>query len=328
MARRVSLAGILAVVVCKGDVERFGQEVSQQQNMNAFAPIVLFTFKRPEHTRRTLESLAQNPEFAESPLFIYCDGARNKDESAQVQETRKLVRDWPHPNKTIIERDRNWGLANSVIAGVTELCERFGKVIVVEDDLIVSPVFLNYLNAALEHYADEPMVMQVSAHMFPVSIQSQYDAVMLPFTTSWGWATWGRAWKHFDPNMSGYEKLKADRALRRKFDLNGAYPYFRMLKRQVQGRVDSWAIRWYLNVFLLDGLVVFPLHSLVRHDGYDDTATHAARRNQSVINEVWLGAIKELPQVVFNHAAFSAVTTFYRADRSLFNRLKRRFGFD
>lgn len=318
----------MVVAVCKSGVERLGQEVSQQQHMNALAPIVLFTFKRPEHTRRTLESLAQNLEFAASPLFIYCDGPRNEAEAAQVDETRKLVRDWPHPNKTIIERDRNWGLANSVIEGVSEICECFGRVIVVEDDLIVSPVFLNYLNTALERYADEPKVMQVSAHMFPVSIQTQYDAVMLPFTTSWGWATWDRAWKHFYPSMSGYEKLKASRVLRRKFDLDGAYPYFRMLKRQACGKVDSWAIRWYLNVFLLDGLVVYPLHSLVRHEGYDDTATHAARRNQSVTNEVWLGAINELPRVVSNHVAFSAVTTFFRSDRSLFNRLKRRFGFD
>jgi hypothetical protein len=273
--------------------------MKQQVNEIAFSPIALFTFKRPEHTRRTLESLMQNPEFTESPLFIYCDGARNDAEAVQVKETRLLVRNWSHPNKTIIERDRNWGLANSIIAGVTDLCERFGKVIVVEDDLIVSPVFLDYLNSALAYYADEPKVMQISAHMFPVSIQSQYDAVMLPFTTSWGWATWDRAWKYFDPSMSGYEKLKADRVLRRKFDMDGAYPYFQMLKRQSLGKVNSWAIRWYLSVFLQDGLTVHPCHSLVQHVGYDSTATHSFSQHQIETSDLWLMPITHLILDVF-----------------------------
>lgn len=289
------------------------------------APIALFTFKRPEHTRRTLEALAKNPEFEESPLFIYCDGARKATEIIQVEETRNLVRNWPHQKKIVIERDRNFGLANSIIAGVTEICECYGKVIIVEDDLFVSPVFLNYLNAALECYSDEPKVMQISAHMFPVSIQSPYDAVMLPFTTSLGWATWDRAWKYFDPSMSGYEKLKKDKALRYRFNIDGAYPYFRMLKHQMAAKIDSWAIRWYLSVFLQDGLVVFPKNTLVRHDGYDQTATHATRQDQPVITEVWNELINNFSPVALDHAAFGAVSSFFRSERSFFNRIKRRF---
>lgn len=290
------------------------------------APIALFTFKRPAHTRRTLESLADNPEFTSSPLFIYCDGARNDVEAVQTEELRQLVRNWPHPNKIVIERERNWGLANSIISGVTELCERYGRVIVVEDDLIVSPVFLNYLNSALTHYVDEPKVMQVSAYMFPVSIQSHYDAVMLPFTTSWGWATWNRAWKHFDPSMRGYGMLRDNSGLRHKFNLDGSYPYFRMLKRQAEKKVDSWAICWYLSVFLQKGLIVFPLYSLVRHDGYDETATHATRQDQSGVKEVWKETIRRFPQVESDQTIFNAVSTFFRAERSVLNRLKRRLG--
>jgi hypothetical protein len=291
------------------------------------APIALFTFKRPVHTRRTLESLAQNPEFTESPLFIYCDGARHDAETAQVEETRQLIREWPHPNKTIIERDRNWGLANSVIDGVTELCKRFGQVIVVEDDLVVSPVFLNYLNAALVRYADETKVLQVSAHMFPVQIQAQTDAVMLPFTTSWGWATWDRAWKHFDLSMSGFVKLKTNRWLRWKFNLDGSYPYYRMLKRQAKGQADSWAIRWYASVFLQDGYVLFPKHSLVQHEGYDDTATHATRRDQASVKEVAIDQVLNFPNVICDQDAYISVRNFFKAERSLLKRLIRRIGF-
>ena len=289
------------------------------------APVVLFTFKRPAHTRRMLESLAQNAEFLESPLFIYCDGARHEGEVAQVEETRKMVRDWPHPNKTVIERDRNWGLANSVIEGVTQLCERFGWVIVVEDDLVVSPVFLNYLNAALVRYADEEKVMQVSAHMFPVKIQAETDAVMLPFTTSWGWATWDRAWKHFDPSMAGYEKLKADRALRRKFNLDGSYPYFRMLKRQAKGQVDSWAIRWYSSVFFMGGLTLYPTHSLVRNEGYGVGATHTSVENRREVAEVWRAQVLRFPPFCIENDTRIRVYKFLKAETSSMRWLLSRF---
>lgn len=262
-------------------LETFGQKYINRNEI-MLAPIALFTFKRTEHTRRTLESLAKNPEFSASPLFIYCDGARNEIEAAQVEETRKLVRTWPHPDKTLVERERNWGLANSIIAGVAELCERFGRVIVVEDDLIVSPIFLNYLNTALERYADEPKVMQISAHMFLVpSLQQHKEAIFLPFTTSWGWATWGRAWKYFDPNMLGYEKLQVNATLRRKFDMDGTYPYSRMLKRQALGKVDSWSVRWNWSVFNQNGLVLFPPGSYVMNIGFDGTGTHCEKTAQS-----------------------------------------------
>lgn len=298
--------------------------MNQHQNEIVRAPIALFTFKRPDHTRRTLESLAKNPEFLESPLFIYCDGARNPQEAAQVEATRKLVHDWPHPNKTLVERDRNWGLANSVIAGVNELCARYGRVIVVEDDLIVSPIFLNYMNSALAYYVDEPKVMQISAHMFPVSIQSPYDAVMLPFITSWGWATWDRAWKHFDPSMAGYERLQADRELRRKFNLNGSYPYFRMLKRQVYGKVDSWAIRWYKSVFFHEGLTLYPCHSLVLNVGYGDTATHTSRHTRNEVAEVWQQKISRFPPCYIEQVVMLGVYKFLRSETSVLSWLAIR----
>lgn len=288
------------------------------------APIALFAFKRPEHTRRTLESLAKNPEFSASPLFIYCDGARDQSETAQVDETRRIVREWPHPEKILVERERNWGLANSIIAGVTELCARYERVIVVEDDLIVSPIFLDYMNSALAHYADEPRVMQISAHMFPVSIQSSYDAVMLPFITSWGWATWDRAWKHFDPSMTGYEKLKGDSRLRRKFNLDGSYPYFRMLKYQVRGRVDSWAIRWYKSVFFCGGLTLYPCHSLVMNIGYGNTATHTSRQSRHVVAKVSHKEISHFPPCHIEQAVLHRVYKFLRSETSVLTWLANR----
>jgi hypothetical protein len=293
--------------------------------MNELAPIAIFTFRRPEHTRRALVALAQNPEFVESPLFIYCDGARNTADEPQVKATRMLVQGWPHPMKTVIERDRNWGLANSVIAGVTELCERFDRVIVVEDDLVVSPVFLNYLNSALRRYANEEKVMQISAHMFPVKIDSVRDAVMLPFTTSWGWATWRRAWNSFDPGMSGVGRLRRDRSLARRFDLDGGYPHFDMLSRQEAGAVDSWAIRWYLSVFLAGGLVLFPKQTLVMNEGFDGSGSNC--KNPQLRFEVLrVEPIVSLPDVQLDASAFASVKKYLRKERFMPRRLAKFIG--
>lgn len=241
----------------------------------ANAPIALFTFKRPAHTLRTLQALERNPEFQHSDLHIYCDGSRRADEDDAVNATRQVVREWSHPKKIIYEANSNLGLAASIMAGVSDLCERYGAVIVVEDDLVVAPVFLDFLNRALDVYADNPRVMQVSGHMFPVDLgAADTDSVFLPFITSWGWATWQRAWACFDPDMRGYDRLASDRSLRRRFDLDDAYPYFAMLKKQKKGQIDSWAIRWYLSVFLRDGLVLYPSRSLVRNVGFDGSGTH------------------------------------------------------
>lgn len=291
--------------------------------MSLLSPIALFAFKRPDHTRRTLESLTQNAEFSESPLFIYCDGARHDGEVAQVEETRRLVRAWPHPNKTIIERDRNWGLANSVIEGVTQLSEKFGRVIVVEDDLVVSSMFLNYLNAALERYVDEPKVMQISGYMFPIEGNNTSDAQLLPITSTWGWAIWERAWKHFCVSDKAIEKLLNDSKQKYAFNLDGSYPYTRRLKQQLNGKSDSWGIRWYLSVFVAGGLIVYPPKSLVQNIGHDGSGTHC--KVESTLDSEAIIFSNELitfpEEISINQESYNEVKKYLRGQYSLMLRV-------
>lgn len=242
------------------------------------APIAFFAFKRPEHTRRALAALALNPEFQFSELHVFCDGPRRDDERSEVEATREIVRAWPHPRKTLYEASRNRGLAASIIDGVATLCNVHGRVIVIEDDLVVAPVFLEYLNRALVQYECDQRVMQISAHMFDVDVSAgEGDAFFLPFTTSWGWATWARAWSHYDPDMKGFNRLFSDGTARRRFDLDNAFPYYAMLKKQRGKAIDSWAIRWYLSVFERNGVALFPRKSLVINNGFDGSGTHRAR---------------------------------------------------
>ena len=289
------------------------------------APIAFFAFKRADHTRSALEALARNPEWTSSPLHIYCDGARNEAEREDVARTRAVVRALKHPLKTIVSSDGNLGLAASIMRGVGELVQRHGRVIVVEDDLVVSPGFLDYMNAALVRYKDEPRVLQVSGHMFPLDLTSFGDAVMLPFTTTWGWATWARAWQADLRNPMEATRCLADFSWRYRFDLDGAYPYARMLADQMRGRKDSWGIWWYFHVFQRHGLVVYPTHTLVRNDGFDGSGTHCGIDVRHAEVEFGLRTPTRLPPASDMPQVAALVRDYVLQSRGFARRVKDRW---
>ena len=166
-----------------------------------------------------------------SDLYIFSDAAKNEVSQKSVNEVRNYIKKITGFNKiVIVERETNWGLANSIIDGVTRLCDDFGCVIVLEDDLVVSPHFLAYMNEGLKRYSSDEKVMQIAGYMFSASLDVDEEALFLPFISSWGWATWSRAWKVFDADAKGYSQLKKSSKMRKKFDLNGNYNYFKMFK--------------------------------------------------------------------------------------------------
>lgn len=293
------------------------------QLMN-YAPIAFFAYKRPEHTLKSLQSLAQNPEASQSQLFIFCEGPKKPDDWGLVNQVRQVIRQRLWCKEVhIVEKETNLGCANSIIQGITEVCDRFGRVIVIEDDLILSPYFLHYMNSALDLYADEPRVMQISGHMFAVELKPETDAIFLPFTTSWGWATWQRVWKNFDPEMSGYETLRKDRKLRHQFDLNGSYPYFSMIEAQLKGEIDAWCIRWYLSIFMKQGLTLYPVRSLVHNIGFDGSGTHCGK-SLSVDNEMTQSKILSMPKSLeLNYNEVNLVYKYLRSINKPLNLLQR-----
>ncbi len=239
------------------------------------APIALFAYNRPLHLRHAVEALQRNPLAAASELHVFSDGPRTSQAEGAVAEVRAYAALISGFGKLVLHnRDRNLGLAGSVIDGVTRLCDEHGSSIVVEDDLVVAPPFLAYMNAAIDRYRDDSRVMQISGHMFPVEVDTPHDAFFLPFISSWGWATWDRAWRLFDGAGTGYPVLKADAARRNAFEMNGAFGYFSMLEAQLQGKSDSWAILWNLSVFMHQGLVLYPRKTLVQNGGFDGSGVH------------------------------------------------------
>jgi hypothetical protein len=239
------------------------------------APIVLFVYNRPEHTRRTLAALAANPMAVDSDLMIYADGSKKPGHQDSVQAVRDLVRNASgFKSLKIVERETNFGLAKSIVSGVSEVCAAHGRVIVVEDDLVVAPDFLSFLNAGLTRYRDEERVFQISGYSYPAHDQSTPPSFFLPMVSCWGWATWSRAWAKFDPTMSALTRLDNDPVARRQFNFDDIYDYYSMACQQRQGRIDSWGIRWHLSLFACDGLVLYPRDSLVYNAGVDASGTH------------------------------------------------------
>lgn len=238
------------------------------------APIILFTYNRLHHTRRCVEALLQSTLAVESEIFIYADAAKDDSQLEAVKEVRQYIRTIQgFKNITLIERNENWGLARNIIDGVTSLVNRYGKVIVLEDDLIVAPYFLQFMNDALETYKNEPKVGHIQACDF-IQDPSLPETFLIKWTGSWGWATWDRAWKHFNPNGKELLQELEERKLTYTFDFNGKYGYTRMLRRQIEGKNNSWAIRWNASLFLKDILSLNVGRSLVQNEGFDGSGTN------------------------------------------------------
>lgn len=250
---------------------------------HSLAPIAFFGFRRPEHMAASLASL-RNCELADqSELFIYCDGARKKEDEALVAQVREVAQQQTWARQlTVVAQEKNIGLAASIVQGASDLCARFGRVIVLEDDLIVGTKFLQFMNQALDFYQDDERVFQVSAHNFDVpEFRNQDDALLMPMITSWGWATWQRAWRQYSSDMSVWKDLRKDRTLIRRLNLNQHYDYDIMLDLAAEGQIDSWAIRWYLTLFQKKGLTVYPPRTLIQNFGHDGSGTHGKQSLKS-----------------------------------------------
>jgi hypothetical protein len=263
----------------------------------SLAPTAFFVYRRPWTTLQALYALSRCPEAAQSELHVFSDGARSVADSAAVAQVREVVRFHRWCGKIAVhESERNLGLARSVIEGVRALCASHGRVIVVEDDLLVASGFLEYMNRGLDLYRDEPAVMQISGHSFP-AFAPEPRAVLMPLATTWGWATWERAWSKFEEVPRNAALLRSDRGLRHSFDLDGAYPYSRLLERQLARGVDSWGIRWWWSVHQHRGLGLFPLRTLVRNIGFGGEATHTRSSSPLMDAPHWLAdaSIREFP---------------------------------
>ena len=287
------------------------------------APIVVFSYNRPGHLKRTLDALVKNDLAKESELFIYCDGVKSnatEEQHQRIVENRNVA----HAVKGfkevhVVERERNIGLKDNIVGAVTEIVNRYGRVITLEDDVVTSVGFLKYMNKALELYADEEKVMHVSAYMYPHKSRLP-DTFFYPVPyPGGGWATWQRAWKHYNDNakeLFDYWKDKWE-----KFDIYGGDYLSKQLIRNAEGTMKTWFVKWYAVMRKMDALTLYPGQSLTNNIGFDSLATNCYTTTKFDVVPADCVKVERISLSVSNKAS-RVIYDFYQGH--WYNRRRRR----
>lgn len=295
--------------------------------MGSLAPIILFVYNRLEQTQQVIHSLLKNPLAIESDLYIYSDAPKVSSAQEKVAEVRKYIHSLSgFKSITIIEREKNFGLAENIIDGVTEIINKHEKVIVLEGDLLLSPRFLEYMNTALELYEKDDQVACITAFNFPLKYPQDFedDTFFIKGADCWTWATWKRAWQKFEKDGTKLLAQIQARKLQKEFDIDGSYPYTKMLQDQIKGKNNSWAIRWYASAFLENMLCLYPRNSLVENIGYDGTHFKNAHKAE-IFGSISQNYIKpsKIP-LQENILAKRALAIFLKKQNSLFNKILKK----
>jgi hypothetical protein len=254
------------------------------------APICLFTYNRPIHTRQTIEALQRNKLAKDSVLYIYSDASKTLEGVIDVNKVREYIKTIDGFKEIhIIEQVTNQGLGKSIISGVTKVIQEYGKIIVLEDDLITSPFFLKYMNDALELYKNRDEVWHISAYTFPIEIDNNIETFFLNYTSSTGWGTWLDKWAYFE---RAPQKLLDDgnRKYIKRFNVDGAENVWKQVKRNNNGEIYTWAVFWYATVFNNNGFCLYPSESLIKNIGYDGSGDNCGESNsydkEVAVNEI------------------------------------------
>jgi len=252
------------------------------------APIIVFAYNRKDHLVRTIEALAANEGANASDLYIYVDAPKpgvSDEGNAAVREYLHGLEKAGFHSVTLCEAKEHKGLAASVIGGVSEVISEYKRAIVVEDDIVTSPYFLNFMNDALDYYYDNKRVWSVSGYTLPMSALNNYKNDVYAFwrCCSWGWATWADRWELNDWNISDHDSFDRNYFKRRSFNRGGRDLSFQ-LDRQMLGMIDSWAIRWGYNEYKNGCVTIYPSASYVDNEGFDGSGTHFAANGSAAGN--------------------------------------------
>ena len=284
-------------------------------------PIILFAYNRPDHTRRVLESLERNPEARDSELYVFIDGSKDSKDDILRKEMISLIISKKWCKKVHIKvSPRNFGISSQIINRVTQFCKERGRVIVLEDDTLLSPFFLSYMNKALDKYAAEEKIMAISGYMFPVGNLSTETGFMRG-NCSWGWGTWDRAWKNFEPDA---KKLLFQLRLKKaqhEINFEGSYNVYKMSKRN-----PMWDVRWVASIFVNNGLILFPSKSLVNNIGFDGSGISGSGTD-AYNTTLSPKPITKFPSVVEETPEFFYATVeCFRSQRTAVGLAKRVYG--
>ncbi|OEK08840.1 hypothetical protein A8C32_00765 [Flavivirga aquatica] len=284
------------------------------------APIILFVYNRAAHTRKVLEALFLNDLAKESTLYIYSDGPKENatnEELEKIQEVRNVIKEKQWCKEVhIVEHKTNYGLASNIIKGVTEIIEKDGNIIVLEDDIVTSKGFLKYMNDALSFYKNEDRVMHISGYMYPHKDQLP-ETFFFNVPLCWGWATWKESWTNFNKDSVYLWNEIKNRNLVYELDKFGGDYLSSQLAHNITGKLNTWFIKWHTSVLLNNGLTLYPKQSLVDNIGFDSTGVHKGK-DKKFKNPILADNIKiEKVDIIENEKAKELVKAFYKEKLNL-----------
>ncbi len=303
------------------------------------APIIVFAYNRPDHLRKTLTWLGQNELANESTLYIFCDGPKPNalpEQLAKVENARKVARELAivptFKEVHIIEREENLGLGTSVITGVTEIINKHGRAIVLEDDLETSPYFLSFMNQCLDHYESRKSVFSISglSRPYPERFYPKdypYDVYVSLTHHPTGWATWADRWNQVDWNADWFEIVRHQPEMIKAFR-RAEYGQYDELARVREKKINLWAARFAFAHFVNHAVSICPIVSYINHIGWDAEATNATGSAQWNFERLadnadirFLDVLYEDSRIINSWYSFSMPQR-----RSLWGRLKNWYG--
>ena len=284
--------------------------------MTKLAPIALFVYNRPWHTQQTIEALQKNDLASMSDLIIFSDSQKDQESLEMVKEVRKYLKTISGFNSVrIIERGKNWGLAKSITEGVSEIVNLYGKIIVLEDDIVTSSKFLRFMNQALDFYKDKREVWHISGWNYPIDSSHLSDTFLWRAMNCWGWATWDDRWEFFDKDPQLLVDQWTDKQ-KLTFDLDDLGIFWNQIELNLCGKINTWAIFWYATIFKNDGLCLNPSISYVENIGHDDSGVHCGSSNKfSTIGLNEKLTVSFPKQSIESSIAVSLIKKFYRAQK-------------
>lgn len=292
-----------------------------------YAPVCVFAFRRPVHTRRTLSALAMSPVASQTALTVFIDGPRDSEDIEQVRQVVDIAKlQTGFASVEVVAREENAGLAQSIEEGVSRMMAEHGRAIVVEDDIVTSPAFLNYMNAALDHFAETPEVWHIAGYNEPIAAnRDRRGAALWRFMSCWGWASWADRWHHFERDPSELIASFTPEDIHR-FNLDGAHDFWSQVLANERGDLRTWAVFWYATIFRNNGLCLSPHFSYTENIGFDGSGTHGFTSDSFLQNSLNLDMVPPLPDLIEEDTdALARLQAYYTYRPNRLQRLGRKW---
>ncbi len=277
-----------------------------------------------------LQELEKNTLAEQSHLYIYSDGVKDNNdllEKQSIQEVREVIRgNWSFDKIHIVESNQNKGLANSIMDGVSDIIKKYGRVIVLEDDIVTSKGFLEYMNNALDFYQKEKSVMHISGYFLPIRLKSvQDDTFFFNASSCWGWGTWNDRWEKLETDVASLKKKLLDKQLVDYFNIDNSIEHFHQIDQNLSGEICTWSVRWYATITLLNGLCLHPKKSLVQNIGLDGSGQNSGHTTEFFIEDLVPSITVKKIKLEENIKARKEIARFYKKPKMLSTRIKNRF---